>query len=51
MGKYRYLVETPGGMAEFRKDYHIPDNVHLILAEKDVIPWEKKASSLLPFNP
>ena len=39
MGKYRYLGETPGGMAEFRKDYQIPDVVHLVLAKKDVIPW------------
>ena len=42
MCKYRYLVETPGGLAEFRKDYHIPDEVHLMLAEKDVNPWEKE---------
>ena len=39
MGKYRVLVETPGGLAEFRRDYCIPDDVHLTLAEKEVIPW------------
>ena len=48
MGKYRYLVETPGGMAEFRKDYQIPDDVHLTLAKKDVIPWENEG--FVPFT-
>ncbi|GMP69497.1 hypothetical protein CsSME_00028732 [Camellia sinensis var. sinensis] len=28
-------------MAEFRRDYHIPDDVHLSLAELDTTPWEK----------
>ena len=37
MGKYRFLVETPGGLAEFRRDYNIPDDVHLTLAKKDAI--------------
>lgn len=39
MGKYRFLVDTPGGLAEFRKDYNIPDDVHLSLANLDTIPW------------
>lgn len=39
MGKYRFLVETPGGLAEFRREYNIPDDVHLTLAEQDIIPW------------
>lgn len=39
MGKYRFFVNSPGAMAEFRKDYNIPDDVHLTLAELDVTPW------------
>ena len=39
MGKYSFLVETPGGLAEFRIEYNIPDDVHLTLAEQDIIPW------------
>ncbi|GMP33629.1 hypothetical protein CsSME_00006863 [Camellia sinensis var. sinensis] len=35
----QYLVNTPGAMAEFRRDYYIPDDVHLILVELDTIPW------------
>ncbi|KAF5940760.1 hypothetical protein HYC85_021927 [Camellia sinensis] len=31
-------TQTPGGMAEFRRDYGIPDDVHLSLAEKDITP-------------
>ena len=48
MGKYRYLVNTPGGLAEFRKDYQIPDDVHLVLAKKDVIPWDNEG--FVPFT-
>mgnify|MGYP003703573573 CR=1 FL=1 len=48
MGKYRFLVITPGGLVEFRKDYNIPDDVHLILAEKDVIPWGNQG--FVPFT-
>ena len=48
MGKYRYLVETPGGMAEFRRDYGIPDDVHLTLAKKDIIPWGE--TGFVPFT-
>ena len=48
MGKYRYLVNSPGAMAEFRKDYQIPDDVHLSLAELDTITWGKQV--FVPFN-
>ena len=48
MGKYRFLVETPGGLAEFRRDYNIPDDVHLTLAKKDAIPWENQG--FVPFT-
>ena len=48
MGKYRFLVETPGGLAEFRRDYNIPDDVQLILAEQDIVPWEKEG--YVPFT-
>ncbi|GMP37607.1 hypothetical protein CsSME_00009212 [Camellia sinensis var. sinensis] len=48
MGKYRYLVETPGGMAEFRQDYNIPDNVQLTLAKKNVTPWDNEG--FVPFT-
>lgn len=41
MGKYRFLVNSPGAIAEFRKDYNIPDDVHLSLAELDITPWGK----------
>ena len=48
MGKYRFLVETPGGLAEFRKDYHIPTDVNLILAEPGVDPWDNEG--FVPFT-
>lgn len=48
MGKYRFLVNSPGAIAEFRKDYQIPDDVHLSLAELDTIPWGKQG--FVPFN-
>lgn len=48
MGKYRFLVETPGGLAEFRKDYNIPDDVQLTLAKKGVIPWGNEG--FVPFT-
>ncbi|XP_028104198.1 uncharacterized protein LOC114303275 [Camellia sinensis] len=48
MGKYRYLVETPGGMAEFRQDYQIPDDVQLVLAKKDATPWDNEG--FVPFT-
>ncbi|KAF5932588.1 hypothetical protein HYC85_028759 [Camellia sinensis] len=48
MGKYRYLVETPGGLAEFRNDYQIPDDVQLVLAEKGITPWENEG--FVPFT-
>ena len=48
MGKYRFLVNTLGGLAEFRRDYNIPDDVHLTLAEKDVIPWGNQG--FVPFT-
>ena len=48
MGKYRCLVETPGGLAEFRKDYQIPADVNLVLAEQDVDPWDNEG--FVPFT-
>ncbi|GMP23119.1 hypothetical protein CsSME_00000840 [Camellia sinensis var. sinensis] len=48
MGKYRFLVETPGGIAEFRRDYDIPDDVHLTLAKQDIIPWGE--AGFVPFT-
>ena len=48
MGKYRFLVETPGGLAEFRKDYNIPADVHLTLAKKDTISWGNEG--FVPFT-
>ena len=42
MGKYRFLVNSPGAIAEFCKDYNIPDDVHLSLAELDTTPWRKQ---------
>lgn len=48
MGKYRYLVETPGGLAEFRRDYGIPDDVHLTLAKQNIVPWGK--AGFVPFT-
>lgn len=39
MGKYRFLIETPGGLAEFRREYNIPDDVHLTLANLNATPW------------
>ena len=48
MGKYRFLVNSPGAMAEFQKDYNIPDDVHLILADLDIIPWGKHG--FVPFT-
>ena len=35
-------------MAEFRRDYHIPDDVHLTLAELDTTPWGNPG--FVPFN-
>ncbi|KAF5954202.1 hypothetical protein HYC85_007058 [Camellia sinensis] len=40
MGKYRFLVNSPGAIAEFCNDYSIPDDVHLSLAELDTTPWD-----------
>lgn len=48
MGKYRFLVNSPGAIAEFRKDYNIPDDVHLSLAELDITPWGKPG--FVPFT-
>ena len=48
MGKYRFLVETPGGLAEFRRDYNILDDVQLNLAEQDIVPWGKEG--YVPFT-
>lgn len=48
MGKYRFLVETPGGLAEFRRDYNILDDVHLTLAKKGVTPWGN--AGFVPFT-
>ncbi|GMP57441.1 hypothetical protein CsSME_00021538 [Camellia sinensis var. sinensis] len=39
MGKCRFMVSLPGALAEFRKEYNIPDDVHLELAKKGDIPW------------
>ncbi|GMP88144.1 hypothetical protein CsSME_00040226 [Camellia sinensis var. sinensis] len=39
MGKYRYMVSSPGAMAEFRGDYNIPDDVILELAKKEDTLW------------
>ena len=39
MGKYRFRVSTPGAMAEFREEYHIPDDVVLELGKKGTTPW------------
>ncbi|GMP81793.1 hypothetical protein CsSME_00036386 [Camellia sinensis var. sinensis] len=48
MGKYRFLVDSPGAIAKFRKDYNIPDDVHLLLAELDTTPWRKPG--FVPFT-
>ncbi|GMP42148.1 hypothetical protein CsSME_00011982 [Camellia sinensis var. sinensis] len=48
MGKYRFLVDSPGAMTEFRREYHIPNNVHLSLAELDTMPRGK--SGFVPFT-
>ncbi|GMP24826.1 hypothetical protein CsSME_00001966 [Camellia sinensis var. sinensis] len=48
MGKYRFLVDSPGATAEFRKDYQIPDDVHISLAELDTMSWEKLG--FIPFT-
>lgn len=48
MGKYRFLVNSPGAIAEFRKDYNVPDDVHLSLAELDITPWGKPG--FVPFT-
>jgi len=48
MGKYRFLVNSSGAIAEFRKDYQIPDDVHLSLAELDNTPWGKQG--FVPFT-
>ncbi|GMP25228.1 hypothetical protein CsSME_00002193 [Camellia sinensis var. sinensis] len=39
MGKYRFMVSSPGALAEFRKEYNVPDDVHLELAKKGDTPW------------
>ncbi|GMP60339.1 hypothetical protein CsSME_00023242 [Camellia sinensis var. sinensis] len=33
------MVNSPGALAEFRREYHIPDDVHLELAKKGDTPW------------
>ena len=48
MGKYRFLVNSPSSMAEFRKDYNIPDDVHLILADLDIT--QRGKHSFVPFT-
>ncbi|GMP47678.1 hypothetical protein CsSME_00015317 [Camellia sinensis var. sinensis] len=39
MGKYWFMVNSPGALAEFRREYHILDDVHLELAKKGDTPW------------
>ncbi|GMP83763.1 hypothetical protein CsSME_00037559 [Camellia sinensis var. sinensis] len=39
MGKYRFIVSSPGALAEFRREYNIPDDVILELAKKGDTPW------------
>ncbi|GMP57813.1 hypothetical protein CsSME_00021732 [Camellia sinensis var. sinensis] len=39
MGKYRFMVSSPGALAEFRREYNIPDDVHPELAKKGDTPW------------
>ncbi|THG11146.1 hypothetical protein TEA_016389 [Camellia sinensis var. sinensis] len=43
-----FLVNSPGAIAEFRKDYNIPDDVHLSLVDLDIIPWGKHG--FVPFT-
>ncbi|KAF5934552.1 hypothetical protein HYC85_030723 [Camellia sinensis] len=38
MGKYRFMVSSPGALAEFRREYSISDDVHLELAKKGHTP-------------
>ncbi|GMQ02569.1 hypothetical protein CsSME_00048730 [Camellia sinensis var. sinensis] len=39
MGKYWFMVSSPGALAKFRREYNIPDDVHLELAKKGDTPW------------
>ena len=39
MGKYRFMVNFPGAMTDFRREYRITDDVHLKLAKKGDTPW------------
>ena len=48
MEKYRFLVETPGGLAEFRREYNIPDDVHLTLDKQKITPWGNQG--FVPFT-
>ncbi|GMP50906.1 hypothetical protein CsSME_00017330 [Camellia sinensis var. sinensis] len=41
MRKYQFVVSSPGAMAEFRKEFNIPDDVHLELAKKGDTHWDK----------
>ncbi|GMQ10456.1 hypothetical protein CsSME_00053450 [Camellia sinensis var. sinensis] len=38
MGKYWFMVSSLGALAEFRREYNIPDDVHLELAKKGDTP-------------
>ena len=35
------MVNSPGALAEFRREYNIPDDVHLELAKKGDTPWDE----------
>lgn len=48
MDKYRFLVNSLGVIAEFRRDYNIPNNVQLELAEPDTTPWGRPG--FVPFT-
>ncbi|GMP56621.1 hypothetical protein CsSME_00021040 [Camellia sinensis var. sinensis] len=39
MGKYRFMVNSPGALADFHREYNIPDDVHLEIAKKGDTPW------------
>ncbi|GMP60067.1 hypothetical protein CsSME_00023087 [Camellia sinensis var. sinensis] len=39
MGKYRFMVSSPGALAEFRRECNILDDVILELAKKGDTPW------------
>ncbi|GMP75209.1 hypothetical protein CsSME_00032382 [Camellia sinensis var. sinensis] len=41
MGKYQFMVSCPGAMAEFRREFNIPDDVHIELAKEGETPWCK----------